>query len=62
MDQTSTTKIGLLHNLIHGTMSNVKNSLYVIDETRCEVTQGVNMRNTIIDYKIEQMALSKIYR
>ncbi len=51
-------KIGLMHNVLHGHMSNVKNSLYLLDETMCE---GKKTRNVMINFNIEEMLKSKIY-
>jgi hypothetical protein len=50
--------MGLTHNVIHGHMSNVKQSLYIIDETMCE---SKGFRNTVINFNIEEMLKSKIY-
>jgi hypothetical protein len=54
----ASTKQGLLWNLAHAHLSNVKQSLYVVDETRCESRQ---MRNLVINWNIEEMLQSKIY-
>ena len=51
-------KIGLMHNVVHGHMSNVKNSLYVFDETMCEEKRT---RNAVINFNVEEMLKSKIY-
>ncbi len=50
--------MGLMHNIVHGHMSNVKQSLYIMDETMCE---SKVYRNTIINFNIEEMLKSKIY-
>ncbi len=51
-------QMGLMHNIVHGHMSNVKQSLYIMDETMCE---SKVYRNTIINFNIEEMLKSKIY-
>ncbi len=51
-------KIGLMHNVMHGHMSNVKNSLFVFDESMCD---GKRTRNVMINFNIEEMLKSKIY-
>jgi hypothetical protein len=58
MESTGGQLMGLMHNVIHGHMSNVKQSLYIIDETMCE---SKGFRNTVINFNIEEMLKSKIY-
>jgi hypothetical protein len=53
-----THKIGLMHNIVHGHLSNVKQSLYLWDETRCETRAT---RNVLINYNIGEMLTSKLY-
>jgi hypothetical protein len=48
--ETQASKKGLLHNLMQATLSNIKNSLYIIDESQCE---NRHIRNIIINYNIE---------
>jgi hypothetical protein len=58
MESTGGQQMGLMHNVIHAHMSNVKQSLYIIDETMCE---SKAFRNTVINFNIEEMLKSKIY-
>ncbi|CDW85968.1 UNKNOWN [Stylonychia lemnae] len=48
----------LINNLFTAHLSNVKNSLYLIDETNCS---SKAFRDLIINYGIEQLIQSKIY-
>lgn len=56
--EAAASKQGLLWNLAHAHISNVKQSLYVVDVSRCESKQ---VKNLIINWNIDEMIASKIY-